>query len=89
MQPAQVSANQEATNILEGMGFKEKTPNLLALLTAHTGGSSLAVPVVTWPPTPTPTRTSFVEVADKKWKRAQRGKDLKGAEEGEVTQSSH
>lgn len=46
LHPAQVSTNQEATNIPEGMGFEEKTPPLLALLTAHTEGSSLAVAVV-------------------------------------------
>lgn len=71
------------------MGFEEKMLDLLALLTAHARGSSLAVPVVTRPPNLAPTRTSFVETANKKRKRAQGGKGTKGAEEGKVTQSSH
>ena len=69
--PAQVSANQEATNIQEGMGFKEKTLDLLTLLTAYAGGSSPAMLVVTQPTTPTPTRTSFVNAAKKKQKKVQ------------------
>ena len=63
------------------MEFEEKTLDLLALLTAHTGGYSPVVKVVPRPPTPSPT--------DKKQKRAQCGKGTEGAEEGEVTQSSH
>ena len=89
LKPAKVSANQEAINILERMGFEEKTPDLLALLTAHARGSFLPMPVVTWSSTPAPTRTSFVEAVDKKRKRAQGGKDIEGVEEGKVTQSSH
>jgi len=49
-----VSTSQEATNILEVMVLDEKTPDLLALLTAHAGGNSLMVPVVPQPPTLTP-----------------------------------
>lgn len=71
------------------MGFEEKTLDLLALLTAHVGGSSPAVPVVTRPHTPTPTHTSSVEAIDKKRKRVHGGKGPKGNEEGEITQSSH
>lgn len=84
LRPTQVSTNQEATNIPEGMKIEEKIPDLLALLTTHTGGSSLAVAVVTRPPTPAPTRMSSVNTVDKKWKRAQEGKGNKGAEEREV-----
>ena len=72
-------------NIPEGMGFKEKMPDLLALLIAHVRGSSPNVPVVTRPPTPAPTCTSSVEAADKKWKKAQEDKGPEGAKEGEVT----
>ena len=71
------------------MGLEEKTLDLLALLTAHDGGSSPVVKVVPRSPTPSPTRTSSVDATDKKQKRAQCGKGIEGAEEGEVTQSSH
>ena len=43
---AQVSTSQEEVNIPEGMVFKEKTQDLLALLIAHAGGASPAIPVV-------------------------------------------
>ena len=43
---AQVSINQERTNIPKGMGFEEKTPDLPALLTAYVGGFSPVVAVV-------------------------------------------
>ena len=86
---AQVNSNQEGTNILEGMGFEEKTPNLLDLLMAHTGGFSPAIPVVPQPPTPALTRASSIDAADKKIKRGQGGKGIEGAEEGKVTHSSH
>lgn len=66
LRPAQVSANQEVTNIPKGMGFEKKTLDLLALLTAHAKRSSPAVAVVTQPSTPASTRTSSVDVADKK-----------------------
>ena len=89
LQPAQVSANQEATNIPIGMGFEEKTPDLLALLTAHNGGGSPTVLVMTRPPTLALTCTSFVEAVDKKRKMAQGVKGPEGIEEGEVTWSSH
>ena len=71
------------------MGFEEKTPDLLALLTAHAGGSFPTVVVVTQPPTPAPTRTFSMKAANKKWKKAQGDKGTEGAKEGEVTQSSH
>ena len=48
---AQISTNQEAFDIPEGMVLEEKTPDLLALLTAHAGGNAPAVPVVPRPPT--------------------------------------
>lgn len=89
LHPTQVSTNQKAANIPKGMGFEEKTPNLLALLTAHVGGFSPTVAVVPRPPILAPMRASSDDAADKKWKRAQGGKGIKGAEEGEFTQSSH
>lgn len=50
------------------MGFEEKTPDLLALLTAHVGGSS---PTVTMPPRPATsvvTRIPPAEIVNKKRK---------------------
>ena len=70
------------------MGFEEKTPDLLALIMAHVGGSSLAV-AVTWPPTLAATHTSPADAEDKKRKRAQGGKGAEGIEEGEILHSSH
>ena len=52
------------------VGFKEKTLDLLALLTAHVGGSSPVVAVVTWPLTPVATHTFPADAGDKKRKRA-------------------
>jgi len=43
---ALVSTSQEVTNIPEAMVLEEKTPNLLALLTAHAGGNALTIPIV-------------------------------------------
>ena len=54
----------------EDMGFKEKTPNLLGLLIAHAGGSSLVVAMVPGPPTSAATHMSFANIGDKKRKRA-------------------
>ena len=71
------------------MGFEEKTLNLLALLTAHAGGSSLTVAVVTRPPTLAATHTSTTNTEDKKRKKAQGGKGAEGTEEGEITHTSH
>jgi len=51
------------------MALKEKTPDLLALLTAHAGGASQAVPVVPRPPTSTPTVASSGDAVDKKRKK--------------------
>ena len=67
------------------MGFEEKTPNLLALLTAHAGDFSPAVVVVPRPPTPTATHTSPIDAKDKKRKKAHGDKDAKGTKEGEIT----
>ena len=58
------------------MGFEKKTPDLLALLTADAGGSFPVVAVVPQPPTPAATHTSSDDTGDKKWKRAQGGKDV-------------
>lgn len=70
------------------MVLKEKTPNLLVLLTAHAGGTSPAIPVVPRPPTPAPIRASSGDAADKKRKRVQGGKGSEDFEEGKVTRSS-
>ena len=70
------------------MGFEEKTPDLLALLMAHVGGSSLAMAIAPQPPTPATTHTSPVDAEDKKRKRAQGGKSIDGIEEGEPKKSA-
>ena len=53
------------------MGFKEKTLDLLALLTAHVGGFSSIVIVTTLLLTPAAMRTSPTDAADKKRKWGQ------------------
>ena len=70
------------------MMLKEKTLDLLALLTAHAGGASPVVPVVPQPPTPAPTRAASGDAMDKKKKIVQWGKGLEDVEEGEVTRFS-
>ena len=52
------------------MGFEEKTPNLLTLLTAHAGGTSLAVAVTPRPPTPATAYIPPAKATDKKRKRS-------------------
>jgi len=49
-----VSANQEATQVPEGMVIEKRVPDLLALLESYTGKATLEVPVVPRPSTPTP-----------------------------------
>lgn len=70
------------------MVLEEKTPDLLALLTAHARGTSFEVLVVARPPTLASTRASSGDVTDKKQKRDQKGKGFKRAEEGEISHSS-
>lgn len=84
----QTSSSQEEAHTTEGMGFEEKTPNLMALLKAHVGSASPVVPrmpVAPRPPTPALGRASFNDIAAKKRKRDQESKDL---EDAEVTHSS-
>ena len=69
------------------MVLEEKTLDLLALLTTHSRGASLAVPMVPRPPTLTPTRASSSDVVLKREKEAKGGKGPEGAEEGEISQS--
>ena len=64
------------------MVLEEKTPNLLALLTAHAGGSTPTVSMVPRLPTPTPTCAPFGDAVEKKRKR---GKGSEGTKEGEIT----
>lgn len=65
------------------MVLKEKTPDLLALLTAHVGGNAPVVLVVSRPSTLAPPHPSASKVAKKKRKRGKPfGKD--GSEEGEI-----
>ena len=66
---AQVNTSQEVTDIPEGMVLEEKMPKLLTLLTTHTGGNSLVVPVIPWPPTFVPPYPSSSKTAKKKRKK--------------------
>ena len=68
------------------MSFEEKTPNLLALLTAHAGGFSLVVAVTPCPLTPAATSTSSAAAANKKGKWGQGSKGSEDAEDGEVSE---
>ena len=65
---SQVNTSQKATDILEGMVLKEKTLDLLALLTAHARGNAHVVLVVPWLPTPTLPYPSATEAIEKKRK---------------------
>lgn len=72
------------------MVFKEKNPNLMALLKAHTGDSSPAIPVmlvVPRPPTPVLGGASSVDATKKKRKRGQGGKGSDGTDEGGIIHS--
>ena len=62
------SSTSTAHSLVE-MGFEEKTPDLLALLTAHAGGSSPIVVMTPRLPTLIATHTSPADVANKKRKR--------------------
>nr|POE74894.1 hypothetical protein CFP56_22092 [Quercus suber] len=62
------------------MGFEERTPDLLVLLTAYARGSSSAVSIPPRPPTPAVT----AEAVNKKCKQGQGGKGAEVAEEGEI-----
>lgn len=66
---ASISTSQEASNIPEVMVLEVKTPDLLALLTAHVGGNAPTVLVVPRPPTPAPTRAPSGDATKKKRKR--------------------
>ena len=70
------------------MGFEEKTPHLLALLTTYAGGAFLVVPIMPQPPTPAPTCVSSGDAVDKKRKKVQGGKGFKDFKEGEITRPS-
>ena len=69
--PAQINTNKEEANIPKGMVLKEKTPNLLALLTAHVRGASQEILVVPRPPTTAHAIASSSDTADKKRKKGQ------------------
>ena len=65
------------------MVLKEKTSDLLALLTAHIGGNAPIVLVVPQPPTPISPHPFIVEVAEKKRKRGKQTRK-ESSEEGEI-----
>ena len=64
-----VSANQEATQVPEGMVIEKRVPDLLALLESYAGEATLEVPIVPRPSTPTPPPPSQIDLANKKKKR--------------------
>lgn len=53
---AQINANQEVSNIPEGMVIQKSTPNLLALLETHARGDSPAILVDPRPAAPLSSR---------------------------------
>ena len=65
---SQVNTSQKATDILEGMVLKEKTLDLLALLTAHARGNAHVVLVVPRLPTPTLPHSFATKATEKKRK---------------------
>ena len=67
------------------MGFEEKTPDLLALLTAHAEGSSPAVAMTPHPPTLVAMHASHADATNKKRKWGQGSKGSEDTEEGEVS----
>lgn len=86
----EVFYHQDAPSASKGVGFEEKTLNLMALLEAHVGSASPVVPMIPVaprPPTPTLGRASSCDAADKNRKMGQVGKGLEDAEEEEVTHS--
>ena len=78
---AQVSTNQEASNIPKEMVLEEKTLDLLALLTAHVRGDSPVVLIVPRPPTLAIAHAAIANVIKKKRKK---GKTTEGSEEGDI-----
>ena len=68
------------------MSFEEKTPDLLTLLTAYAGGTSLAVAVTPCPLTPTATSTSSTDAANKKGKWGQGSKGSEDAKDEEASE---
>lgn len=70
---AQISSNQETTDILEAMVLQRKNTSLLELLESHAIGSTPEVVVQPRAPTPLPTRTSPTESLEKKRKREKKG----------------
>ena len=80
---AQTTFSQEEAHASKGMGFEERTPNLMALLEAYTRSASPAIPVmpmVPRPPTLAPEHASSSDATDKKIKRGQGGKGPEDAE---------
>ena len=68
------------------MVLQRRTPNLLALLESHVGSATPEVSVDPRPPTPLPSRTSPIELVEKKRKRDKKsGKGM--SEEGKIQPS--
>ena len=74
---AQVSTNQEALNIPKEMVLEEKTPDLLALLTAHAGGDSSIVLIVPRPLTLALAHAAIANVTKRKGKGEKQLRALK------------
>ena len=84
--PAQVSSNQEPSDVPKAMVLqRKKSTSLPELLESHAGWSAPKVAIQTHPPTPLPTHASPSQLADKKRNRVKQGKDV--SEEGEVAPS--
>lgn len=67
------------------MGFEERTPNLLALLTAYTGGATQTATVTHRPLNPVTAHTLFLaDATEKKRKRGHEDKVTEVVEEGEI-----
>ena len=65
---AQISSNQEKTNIPKAMVLQWKNNSLLELLESHAGGTTLEVAINPCLPTPLPSRISPAEPLKKKRK---------------------
>lgn len=78
-----VSADHDATKVLEGMVVEKRLPNLLSLLESHVDDATTKIPVVPRHPTPTPLPSPQTDPTDKKRKPDKKaGKGI--VEEGEI-----
>ena len=82
-----ISADHDATKVLEGMVIEKRLPNLLSLLESHADNATLEILVVPRPPTPTPLPSPQIDLTDKKRKQEKKaGKGI--AEEDEIQEET-